>query len=139
MVTSRPSSGDGLEAAPVLLDVGGAEHVALDPRCERVAVAADLVPGNVEGVVAVVVAVRVGRVRPTRRGGDRVDRPRRQDNRARPRLELAHDLLDGDDRAGGGEHDLLLDACDPPELDVAGPVCTLRVDYPDVRPVRADG
>src|ERR1043166_5527861 len=50
--------------------------------------------------------------------------------------ERADDLLHGDDRAPRGEHRLLLDAGDPPELDVARPVGPLGVDHRDVGPQR---
>src|SRR6185436_2345798 len=39
------------------------QHVGLHPGEEAVAVACDLVPGKIEGVVARVIAVRVGRMR----------------------------------------------------------------------------
>ena len=103
---------------------------------KRVAVAADLVPADVEVVVAVVVAVRVRRMGAARRDARRRRRPSPAARRARPRLELVDDLLDGDDRARRREHGLLLHAEDPPELDVPAPVGLLRVDDADVRPVR---
>ena len=97
------------------------------------------VPRHVEVVVAVVVAVRVGRVRPAGHDGDRVDHPARDDDPARPQLELVDHLLDGHDRAGRREHDLFLDARDTPQLHVAEPVGLLGMHDADVRPVRRHG
>src|SRR6185295_16601118 len=51
------------------------QHVGLHPGQEAVAVAGDLVPGEIEGIVARVVAVRVGRMRAARHTGDGADRP----------------------------------------------------------------
>src|SRR5205807_1249581 len=111
------------------------QYVPLDPRGEAVAVAADLVPAAVERVVAVVVAVCVGRMSAARCERDGVDHPRRKHDAARTELESLHDLLDGDDRTVGREDDLLLHADDPPKLDVAAAIRLLSVDDPDVGPV----
>src|SRR5580765_5692682 len=100
------------DARTVLADVGRADHMPLHPLPEAVAVAADLLPGDVEVVVAVVVAVRVGGVRAERGLCDSVDHPARDDDAAGPQLEAVDDLLDGDERPGGGEHRLLLHAAD---------------------------
>ena len=51
-------------------NIGGVEHVPLHPRAEAVAVSTDLVPAHVEVVVAVVVAVRVRRMRTAGRERD---------------------------------------------------------------------
>src|SRR5580704_2086952 len=56
------------------------EHVGLHPGQESVAVARDRVPFLVIGVVALVVALRIGGVRAARYADDRVDGPRRQDH-----------------------------------------------------------
>ncbi len=58
--------------------------------------------------------------------------PRRQDDCVRARLELVHDLLDGDDRSSRREHRFLLHAHQTPELHVSLAVGLLRVDHGDV-------
>src|SRR3712207_7261480 len=80
------------------------------------------VPGLVEGVVAVVVAVGVGRVRPFRLDRYRVEDHGREHDLEGVRLELVHDLLDRDDRAPRREDRLLLDARDAPDRHVPPPV-----------------
>ena len=106
------------------------------PGEEALAVAADLVPGNVERIVPVVVALRVRRVRAAGRHATARDHPRRQDDGAGTRFELRDDLLDRDQRPVGGEHGLLLHAADPPQLHVARRVGLLRVDHGHVRAER---
>jgi hypothetical protein len=61
-----------------------------------------------------------------------IEHPRGQHHRARLGRELVDDLLDGDDRVLGGQHRLLLDPGEPPELHVALPVGLLGVDDRDV-------
>ena len=51
-----------------------------------------------------------------------------QHHGVRARLELVDELLDGDDRALGGEHRLLLHADEPPQLHVAATIGLLGVD-----------
>src|SRR4051794_36437324 len=109
-------------------------HLLLHPVPEAVAVTADLVPALVEAVVAVIVVVRVGGVGAARRLGHGSDRPRRQHYRAGAGLELVHDLLHGHERAPRGEHDLLLNADDAPELHVALAVRALCVHHAHVGP-----
>src|SRR6185437_10085277 len=69
------------------------EDMLLHPLPERVPVAADRVPRDVEVVVAGAVAVGVRRVRAVRDDGHVVDRPSRQHDRAGTRLERIDDLL----------------------------------------------
>src|SRR3712207_947519 len=103
------------DALQVAAEVLGAHDVALHPLLEALAVAAYLVPGLVEDVVTVVVAVGVGGVGAA--GYDRygVHSNRGQHYLERVRLEVLHDLLDRDYHAPCTEHGLLLDAGDPPE------------------------
>ena len=116
------------------------EHVLAHPGEEGVAVAGDRVPGLVEGVGALVVAVGVGRVGAARHLGDRGHRPRRQDHGVgAARAEIVDDLLDRDDRALRGEHRFLLHADDALEQHVAGAVGAQRVDDRHVRPDRRHG
>src|SRR5207344_3614701 len=85
------------------------EDVGLQPPPEALPLPADGIPGDVEVVVALGVAERVGGVRPARHLRDAVDRPAWQHDRARPRAQLGHDLLDGDHRPPCAEHRFLLD------------------------------
>src|SRR6516165_5899133 len=57
----RGSRGDA-ERAQERRMIGQAEHVAVHPRAEGGAVARDLIPCEVEGVVARIVTVCVGRI-----------------------------------------------------------------------------
>src|SRR5712692_7844891 len=45
-----------------LVEIGGGEHVLLHPRGKCFALARDIIPGFIEGVVALVVAVRIAGV-----------------------------------------------------------------------------
>ena len=95
---------------------------------ESLPVAADRVPGHVEVVVPGRVAQRVGGVRRRRALPLRSPRPRRAARWPPAGGQLVHDLLHGDDRPLRAEHRLLLHPGDSPQLDVPGPVGTLRVD-----------
>src|SRR6476620_182910 len=53
------------------------QHVCLHPAQEGVALARDLVPGDVEAVVTRIIAVRVGRMGAARHAGDGADGPAR--------------------------------------------------------------
>src|SRR2546423_3230751 len=97
LMGGAPSCGQLGEAAVVFADVGGPPDVALHPCEEALAVAADRVPAHVELVVAVVVAVRVGGVRPAGGECDGVHGPAGDHDAAGPVLELRDDLLDGRD------------------------------------------
>src|SRR5579884_833978 len=117
----------------------GIEHVLLHPCLKPVAVARDRVPGRVEGVVALVVAMRVRGARAARRLDDAAHGPMREDDRVRAaEPQVVDDFLDRHDRAPGGEHRLLLHADDPLEEHVALPIGSLRVDDRDVGPNRRD-
>src|SRR6266852_2564345 len=105
------------------------EHVRLYPGEERVAVARDRVPGLIIGVVALVVAVRIGGMRAARHADDGLDGPARQDHRIGAALaEIRNDLLDRHERAFRGQHHLLLYADDAFDQHVAGGVRLERVD-----------
>jgi hypothetical protein len=121
-----------LERGVVLVDIGCFEDVAPHPLQERVAVPADRVPLEVEGVVAVVVVVGVRGMCPA--GGDAhgIERPGGDDDAAGPQLELRDDLLDRHDRALRCEHGFLLHAGDAPHLHVPRLIRLLRVDDADV-------
>ena len=144
-----PPSGSARAAAIVIISAG--VHVAAPTRCvsvpedivlhparEPVAVAADRVPGDVEVVVPLCVAVRVGRMRAV------PDLPRRSRSSSaggrsrRAAARAVDDLFDGDEDALRAEHGLLLHADDAPQLHIAGPVGLLRVDHGDIELERAD-
>src|ERR1700716_3717016 len=75
------------------------EHVRLHPGEKAVAVAGDRVPGLVKRVVALVVAVRIGWMRPARHAGNGADGPARQDHGVGAALpEVVDDLLHRDER-----------------------------------------
>ncbi len=115
-------------------------HVLVDPLQEGVAVAGDGVPGLVEGVGALVVAVRVGGEGASGHDGDRRHRPRREDHGVRAaRPEIVDHFLHCDDRALGGKHRLLLHPDDSLQHHVAGAVGALRVDDRDVGTKRRHG
>ena len=87
---------------------------------ERLAVAADRVPRAVERVVALVVAVRVGRLRAAGRDRTTASTTQRRDDHAagtRPSSSTISSTVTSD--RADGEHRLLLHADDPPELHVA--------------------
>src|SRR5215470_2050241 len=116
------------------------QHVRLDPGEERFAFARDLVPGDVERVVALVVALGVGWKGATRHNRDSPHRPVWQNygvEAARP--EILDDLLDRYDRAPGRKHRFLLDADDPFEQYIAGAVGPQRMDDGNIGPVRRNG
>src|SRR6185312_8357383 len=72
----RPAFGMDAQEA---LEVFGVQDVALDPRAERVAIARDRIPRQIEAVVALVVTVRVGRRGAARHVAYRTDDPLGQD------------------------------------------------------------
>src|SRR2546426_1933018 len=63
----------------------GGKNMLLHPAEKRLAVSCDRVPGNIESVVAPVIAVGVGWERAARSLDDSIDRPMRQDHRVRAR------------------------------------------------------
>src|SRR6478752_7956546 len=116
------------------------QHVRLHPGEKAVAVAGDRVPGLVEGIVALVVAVRIGRVGAARHTGNGADGPARQDHRVGAALaEVVDDLLYRDERAFRRQHRFLLHPDDALDEDVAGAVGLERVNHGDVRPDRRYG
>src|SRR5918995_1747110 len=123
----------------VLRKVGRATHVAVDPRIEVTAVASDVIPRLVEGVVALGVAVRVGGMGPSRYLADGVYDPCREHDAVLMRLEAVDDLLDGHDRSARREHRLFLHAADSPQHHVAAAIRLLGVDDRDIRRQRGDG
>src|SRR5262245_20419642 len=95
------------------------EHVRLRPRQKAVAVAGDRVPRLIIGIVALVVAVRIGGMRAARHARDGADAPTRQDHRVGAALpEIIDDLLDRHERAFRRQHPLFL----PPDDAFAEPV-----------------
>src|SRR5712691_11722134 len=104
------------------------------------AITRDRVPGLIIGVVALVVAVRIGGMRAARHAGDAADGPARQDHRIGAALaEIRNDLLDRHQRAFRGQHHLLLHADDAFDQHVAGGVRLERVHHRDVGPDRRHG
>src|SRR5262245_9477847 len=75
------------QAAAVLGKILGAEHMPLHPGRESVAIAGDVVPSLVEPVVARVIALGIGWMRPTRHGNDGAHDPGRQHHRVGRRIE----------------------------------------------------
>src|SRR6516165_159116 len=85
------------------------EHVRLHPSQKAVAVAGDRVPRLIIGIVALVVAVRIGGMRAARHARDGADAPTRQDHRVGAALpEILDDLLDRHERAFRRQHHLFL-------------------------------
>src|SRR5918994_7463817 len=117
--TSHLRKADGCE---VLREAGCTSDVPVDPGAEVTAVASDVVPRLVEGVVALGVAVRVRGMGPSRYLADGVDDPCREHDAVLVRLEAVDDLLDGHDRSTRGEHRLFLHAADSPQHHVAAAV-----------------
>ena len=148
---SRPSRTGwaGLQAVEALgaelLHVRGAAVEVVDPFAEpgldRVLVAGDRVPVEVEAVVAVVRALDVRGMRAPRLDDDRIDDESRDDRPVRvgPDHRLLDELLDDDDHAIGGEGRLLLAAEQAPHLGVATGRGALRVDDRHVRLQRRHG
>jgi hypothetical protein len=93
----------------------------LQPRLERLGVASDRIPVEVEAVVAVVVALRVGGVTRERLLHDGVDDETGMTVRfGSARITgLLDELLDDDDHALRRERRLLLTAEETPDLRVA--------------------
>src|SRR6516162_11312865 len=76
------------------------QHVRLHPGEKGLAVARDRVPRFIIGIVALVVAVRIGGMRAARHASDRAYAPSRQDHGVGAALpKILHDLLDGHERA----------------------------------------
>ena len=119
----RPERGDPLGAE--LLDVRRPAVEVVDPLAQpgldRVLVAGDRVPVEVEPVVAVVGALDVRRVGAERLDDDGVDDEPRDDRPVRVGADdrLVDQLLDDDDHPVGGEGRLLLAAEQAPDLGVA--------------------
>ena len=112
------------------------EDVVAHPGEEGVALAGNGVPGLVEGVGALVVAMGVGRVGAAGHFGDGGHRPAGQDHGVGAAgAEIVDHFLDRDDRPPGGEHRFLLHPEDALDQHVAVPVGAERVDD---RYVRAD-
>src|SRR5215831_18282841 len=85
------------------------EHARLHPGPKTVAVAGDRVPRLIIGVVALVVAVRIGGMRTARHASDGAYAPTRQDHRVGAALpEILHDLLDRHERTLRRQHHLFL-------------------------------
>src|ERR1700690_467388 len=59
----RPFTARRNEASPKFREVRGPKHVTLDPAGKALALARDLVPLLIEGIVAMVITQRVGRKR----------------------------------------------------------------------------
>src|SRR3982074_1504469 len=115
------------------------EHVRLHPGEKAVAVAGDRVPGLVKRVVALVVAVRIGWMRPARHPGNGADGPARQDHGVGAALpEVVDDLLHRDERTLRRQHRLLLHTDDALAEHIAGAVGLEGVDPGHVRPDRRD-
>src|SRR5256885_1396393 len=112
-----------------------AHHVFFHPFEEYGALATNIVPGLVVGVVALVVAMCVGGMRAPRNLDHRTDGPGRQnagvgaDPIGTSWAEIIDDLFDRDDRALGAEHRLLLNADDAFQEDIAFTVRLLRMDH----------
>ena len=78
-------------------------------------------------------------MRAARNAHDGVDRPVGEEHGLRSPVERVDDLLHRDDRPPRGEHDLLLNADDAPQLYVPLPVGLLRVDDADIGAKRRNG
>ena len=74
------------------------QNVLVDPSVESLAIARDFIPGAVEDVVALVVAVRIGRRRAARHFAYSGHHPTRKDAGVGRRIERAHALFHRDDR-----------------------------------------
>src|ERR1700735_1444802 len=117
-----------MQLRAVLGEVARAENVDLHPRSEGLAVARDGVPLAIEGIVTLVVVVRVAGGRATGYVRHGRDRPAREHDAARTRHEPVDDLLDGHDDLLRGERGFFLYAGETPELHVATTVGLLGVD-----------
>src|SRR5215469_18045623 len=110
--------------------IGDAVDEFLEPRLQSRIVARHFIPRDVEVVVAIIVALRVRRMRAPRFADDGVDDEAWDE---RPVRIGAHDrwfddLLDYHDDALCGERRFFLDAVEPPDLRVAFGIGALRVD-----------
>src|SRR5690348_2492344 len=131
-----PSAGRRSDASPELREVLRREHVALHPSGKALALARYLVPSLIKGIVATVVAERVGRKSAASHFTHRTHHPSGQYHRVRPGLKPLDDLFDRDDRAARREYHLFLHAHDAPQEHVASAIGLLRMNHGDVR---ADG
>ena len=128
-----------------LLEVRGPAVEVVDPLAQpgldRLLVAGDRVPVEVEAVVAVVGTLDVRGMRAPRLDDDGVDDEPRDDRPVGigPDDRLVDELLDDDDDAVGGEGRLLLAAEQAPDLGVAAGRGALGMDDRDVRLQRRDG
>src|SRR5690606_14535922 len=91
------------------------------------------VPGLIEAVVALVIAISVGRMCATRYQADGGQRPGWQHAGIHRRLQVIDNFLNGDDAALGCQSRLLLYTKNPGDQHVALAVGLLRVDHGDVR------
>src|SRR5208283_193367 len=96
------------------------QDVLAHPRNERVTVSRDRVPFLVEGIVALVVAVRVRGGCASGRRRDSADHPGWQNDGITRRVdaEVVNDLLDRDDGASRGQNGLFLNAGNAPEENI---------------------
>src|SRR3954447_21285057 len=96
--------------------------------------ARDSVPLEIKSVVAVVIALRIRRMRAEWLNHNRIDDEAGQDRPVRIGADdgLVDELLDDDDDAIGGKCRLLLAPEQPPDLRVAGRVGALSVNDRDV-------
>src|SRR5207247_649144 len=115
--------------------VGDAVHELVEVVRELVGVARDALPGDVEIVVAVVVALRVGWVRPPRLYHHRAHDDTRNHGAVGIGADdlLIHQLFHDDDHALRGEGGFLLHADEAPHLGVARSVGALPVHDRDAR------
>src|SRR5262245_66013359 len=85
------------------------EYVRLHPSQKAVAVARDRVPRLIIGIVALVVAVRIGGMRAARHARDGAHAPTRQDHRVGAELpEIIDDILARHERAFRSQHSFFL-------------------------------
>ena len=138
MAVTQPLSGFGKGAFAKRLG-GCIHHMFLDPPLKCFAISRDRVPGDIEGVVTRVVAMRVRRMGAARHDRNCAHGPRRQDDGVgADAFEALDKLLDRDDGRSRREDGFFLHADDAFEQDVAGAIGLLRVDDRDVGPVRRD-
>src|SRR5580658_9185239 len=91
------------QTALELIKIPGAQDVLLHPCQEGLALARDWVPLLIEGIITRIIALRVGRKRPTFHFAHSPDYPGRQNDGVRRRVKIVDDLFDGDDDAFGSQ------------------------------------
>src|SRR5579859_1900172 len=105
------------------------------PGEEGFAVSGNRIPGDVEGVIASVIAERVGGMRAAWHFRDCAHRPVGQDGGVRAgSVKIIDDFFYGDERPGSPQHCFFLHAYDTFEEDVADAVGSLRVDDGEIWP-----